>query len=352
MSQGSDPSLDGARGLARAQGPREAAGRWHGARWAGEALLRAALLATLLASAVAWLAADWWVADLATHFRLQYLAVALLLAGVWAVLRRPAWLLLALATILLNAMPVFAWINAPVAAPARRAAAPAMLPVRVAAANLFWRSREYAAVREWARASGSDLLVFVEVTDRWARELEPLRERWPHMQLALKPGHSGTLVLSRWPLRAAGVVSTHARGTPDPIVEVAMPGRRWTLVPVHANWPMGRRASAYRAADLRGLASVSVQRKGPLLAIGDFNLSPLSPHFDTLLRDGRLYSAAAGRGWQPTWPVFLPVAGIQIDHALASPDIEVNSFRASAIKGSDHRPIIVDLGIPRQESAE
>lgn len=314
-------------------------------------MLRSALLSVLLASAIAWLAADWWLADLATHFRLQYLAFAVLAAGACVLLRRSAWLMVALATILLNAMPVFVWFTAPAVAVAGRAGPSASLPVRVAAANLFWRSEEYTAVRDWARGSGSDLLVFVEVSDRWARELRPLQDRWPHALLALKPGHSGTLVLSRWPLRAAGAVSSHSRGTPDPVVEVAMPGRPWRLVPVHANWPMGRRASAFRASDLQGLAVVAARSDRPLLAIGDFNLSPLSPHFGALLRDGRLRSAAAGRGWQPTWPVFLPVMGIQIDHALVSPDIAVNSFRVSAIKGSDHRPIIVDLGVPRQESA-
>lgn len=310
-----------------------------------------ALLAALVASAIAWRAADWWLADLATHFRLQYLVLAVLAAAVYAGLRRPTWLVIALATILLNARPVFTWFTAPVAASAFSTVASTALPVRVAAANLFWRSDEYAAVREWAQGSGADLLVFVEVTDRWAKELTPMRNRWPHALLALKPGHSGTLVLSRWPLRQVAVLSTHSRGTPDPVVEVAMPGRPWTLVPVHANWPMGRLASAFRASDLRGLATIAARNDWPLLAIGDFNLSPLSPHFAALLRDGCLRSAAAGRGWQPTWPVFLPVIGIQIDHALVSPDIAVNSFRVGAIKGSDHRPIIVDLGIPKQESA-
>ena len=338
--------MDGARGLLRAQGSRVAS-----------ALLQGALLATLLASALAWFAADWWFADLASHFRLQYLVAAAVLVLVFIWLRQVRWLLAGLVTLLLNAVPVYAWLGAPRVMPAADAGAAIASavnkrPVRVAAANLFWRSDEYADVRRWARASGGDVLVFVEVSARWERELAPLRDRWPHAVFALKPGHSGTLVLSRWPLREEGVLSVHSRGTPDPVLAVAMPGAVWRLVPVHANWPMGRLASAYRATDLEGLAAVAARSDRPLLAIGDFNLSPLSPHFAALLRDGRLRNAAAGRGWQPTWPVFLPFMGIQIDHALTSPDIAVNSFVAGAIKGSDHRPIVVDLGIPARETAE
>ena len=333
--------MDGARGLPPAQAARVVT-----------KLLQAALLATLLASALAWIAADWWVADLASHFRLQYLVSAALLGVVFAAWRRTRWWLVAAAALLLNAAPVYAWLGAPSTGPLAQSGVAKRLPVRVAAANLFWRSDEYDDVRRWARASGSDVLVFVEVSARWERELAPLRDRWPHAMFALKPGHSGTLVLSRWPLREEGVVSVHSRGTPDPVLGVAMPGAVWRLVPIHANWPMGRLASAYRAADLEGLADVAARSDRPLLAIGDFNLSPLSPHFTALLRDGRLRNAASGRGWLPTWPVFLPVMGIQIDHALTSPDIAVNSFAVGVIKGSDHRPIVVDLGIPARETAE
>lgn len=320
-------------------------------------MLQGALLATLLASALASFAADWWFADLASHFRLQYLGAATLLAIAFAGLRRIRWAVLAVLALLLNVAPVYAWLGAPrlmpaAAAGAENTGAASLRPVRVAAANLFWRSDEYADVRRWALASGADVLVFVEVSTLWERQLAPLRDRWRHAVFALKPGHSGTLVLSRWPLREEGVLSVHSRGTPDPVLAVDMPGAAWRLVPVHANWPMGRLASAYRATELEGLATVAARTDRPLLAIGDFNLSPLSPHFDALLRAGRLRNAASGRGWQPTWPVFLPFIGIQIDHALTSPDIAVNSFEVSSIKGSDHRPIVVDLGIPARETAE
>jgi hypothetical protein len=52
--------------------------------------------------------------------------------------------------------------------------------------------------------------------------------------------------------------------------------------------------------------------------MGDLNVSPFSPHFQALLSGGNLKSAAQGFGWQPTWPTFLPPAGIQIDHALTA----------------------------------
>jgi endonuclease/exonuclease/phosphatase (EEP) superfamily protein YafD len=67
-----------------------------------------------------------------------------------------------------------------------------------------------------------------------------------------------------------------------------------------------------------------------------------------MLADGRLHDAAAGRGWQATWPTFLPPLGIRIDHALVSGGIRVNSFQRGRLQGSDHRPIVVDLLLPAQ----
>ena len=75
----------------------------------------------------------------------------------------------------------------------------------------------------------------------------------------------------------------------------------------------------------------------------DLNISQFSPHFQRLLKDGGLRSGADGFGWQPTWPAFMPPAGIQIDHALVNSRVIVEHFSAGASVGSDHRPIVADL---------
>jgi endonuclease/exonuclease/phosphatase family metal-dependent hydrolase len=65
-----------------------------------------------------------------------------------------------------------------------------------------------------------------------------------------------------------------------------------------------------------------------------------------MLAKGNLKSAAQGRGWQPTWPTFLPPAGIQIDHALTGAGVFVTAFRRGSAVGSDHLPIVIDCVLP------
>jgi endonuclease/exonuclease/phosphatase (EEP) superfamily protein YafD len=41
----------------------------------------------------------------------------------------------------------------------------------------------------------------------------------------------------------------------------------------------------------------------------------------------------------------MPPAGIQIDHALVSPGVQVRNFRRGPRVGSDHLPVVVDLAL-------
>jgi endonuclease/exonuclease/phosphatase (EEP) superfamily protein YafD len=81
------------------------------------------------------------------------------------------------------------------------------------------------------------------------------------------------------------------------------------------------------------------------VVLGDLNITAFSPHFQSLLAQSGLRSAVPGMQWLPTWPTFLPIAGIQIDHALVSPGITVRGVERGPRVGSDHWPLVVDLAL-------
>lgn len=345
MSDTPDADDDVASRAAPAQAQRPA---WLG--WVDALAVLAAIglpVVSLLALGARW----YWWADLCAHFRVQYAALALLLAGVARWRGRPAWLAAAALVFLLNAVPVLrAWLAPPADLVAARAVAgddrTRQPLVRLGAANLLWHNRLHASAVEWARRSDADVLVFVEVDERWYEDLQALRPQYAYEYADLGFEHGGTLVLSRWPLRHVARLRADAGGAPNVVLDVAMPRHAWRLIAVHASWPLGARVSRERAADFGAIAAAARASALPVVAAGDFNVSPWSPHFEALLRAGTLRDAAAGRGWQPTWPTFFPPLGIQIDHALVSPSVRVNSFGRGRIEGSDHRPILVDLVLP------
>ena len=72
-------------------------------------LVQAAAAITVLFSLATF--ADQWhrYLELFSHFRLQYLVVALILAMIFAALRRRRWAILMLAVTVLNTIPVAPW---------------------------------------------------------------------------------------------------------------------------------------------------------------------------------------------------------------------------------------------------
>ena len=79
-----------------------------------------------------------------------------------------------------------------------------------------------------------------------------------------------------------------------------------------------------------------------MLVCGDWNLTPWSRWFDELSRAG-LQGPNGRTSLTPTWPARLGWLGIPIDHCLATAGLDVMSKQVGTSRGSDHRPIIVEI---------
>lgn len=306
---------------------------------------------TLAATALAALAHQVWIGDLLVHFRLQYAVAALAAATVFALRRRVAWAAAAALACLVNAYaaaPVLGWGGWPPGATAIASAqveTAATAQLRIVGLNVNYRSDAFARVADFLRTTRADAVVLVEVTPAWRRELQALRAEYPYEFFSGDGHERGVLLLSRLPLTQAEVVPAFSDDEPPLLATLRAGGRTLRVLGVHATWPMLPRHAADRNRQLRQLARLSREIREPLIVLGDLNVSPFSAHFQTLLADGRLRSAAENHGWQPTWPTFLLPLGIQIDHALVSPGVRVRDFRVGPSVGSDHRAVIVDLAL-------
>jgi endonuclease/exonuclease/phosphatase (EEP) superfamily protein YafD len=56
-----------------------------------------------------------------------------------------------------------------------------------------------------------------------------------------------------------------------------------------------------------------------------------------------LRNSRRGFGVMPSWPVFLPVAMIPLDHCLVADRVDVLETKLGEDIGSDHRPLLVQL---------
>ena len=91
------------------------------------------------------------------------------------------------------------------------------------------------------------------------------------------------------------------------------------------------------------VAELVAQTNGKIVFSGDMNASLWDPKLKAFQKQAGLVNVRSGTGLLPSWPTFMPIAGIPIDHAMVSPGIGVVEVRTGKRIGSDHLPLVVTL---------
>ncbi len=345
---------------------------------------------TAFGTLLALVAQSGWIADLAVHFRLQYLVVGLLALPLTLLLRRPLLAMLAVIALALNAGPVMSHLGSgstnfaqppragtrvPVQAAVAKGgidektvgeqtmdqqaareqavgerAVQQDVAIRVATLNVFYRNVNFDGIADLVSRSKADAVILLEVDRQWEREMAIRLPEYPNRHLSIIDGRSGKLVLSRLPFVERREIPSRSIRAPSPLVTLEREGVRFQVAAIHTVWPIGAEGYDSRQRDLASLAEAARASKLPFIALGDYNLSPFAPGFADLQKDSGLHNAADGAGWLPTWPAFLPIAGIQIDHVLVSDRIRATHLQTMHAPGSDHLMLVGDLRISRSGS--
>lgn len=318
-----------------------------------------------------------WLWSLSTHFHAQYLAVQavalvafVLSAGLFskreresAPVRLEHWLSLVglLFFMGLNAVCIAPYYLTP---PPGKAEYPRHArPVKLMHANLFGITNHHPAEAIAAiRAENPDLLDLVEYTPDWQTALERsgLLRRYPYR--VAKGGHIA--LYSKLPLRNARLgfadVRQKVANQANITAQITLNGQPVTLLVAHPASPVRPSHLAWLQESYAAWARQRRSLGENLVIVGDLNSSPWSVEFQTLTRATALRDSQLGYGLQPTWPVILPVFGlsrpqqpirflsffgIPIDHLLVSDRLVVLSRHTGPFIGSDHLPVVAELGV-------
>lgn len=304
-------------------------------------LLQAAAVATMLFSVVTVFDAAHRNIELFSHFRLQYLAVSVLLLIVFALLRSPAYAVALLATAVLNASYVMPWYGS-----GTLAAGNANL--RLVHANIYSRNNEYERFFEFIETEQPDVIFLQEVTPAWNVACERLRDNYPFAYSVPREGNFGIAMFSRIALDSVTHVDSPPLQYPTILATMTVGGVPLTLINTHPTIPLTRSLYDARNEHFESVADIAMRTQGAVVLTGDFNSSVWSRPYRMLEQSTGLRNTRRGFGIQPTWPTFMPFAMIPLDHALVSDDISVVGTRTGAHIGSDHLPLIVELAVGGQ----
>jgi endonuclease/exonuclease/phosphatase (EEP) superfamily protein YafD len=279
----------------------------------------------------------WWRFELLSHFRLQFVALALIALVLamrhWR--RVPFWL--AAAVVALNARPLLPYL--PGLTTAHEAAGPEL---DVLTANLYWGNRNVDDILTLLQTPRPpDLVSLVELTPQVDAALQALESEYPYRFTLPARGAFGIGILSRYPLVDPTIRPLLGRPAIDSLVE--LPWGRVRFIAVHLMPPMERDAAERRNRQLEALVAIVAEHREPVILCGDFNLSSYSPFFTRFADASALRDTRWRRGFDYSWPSFMPLLGIPIDHCLIRGPLETKAVDRLEPNGSDHYPVRVRL---------
>ena len=91
--------------------------------------------------------------------------------------------------------------------------------------------------------------------------------------------------------------------------------------------PATSRELKFRNYRIKKVAEYLRRAQNPIIAVGDFNLTPFSPVYEEFLTENpTLQDGRRLLGFEPSWPAFIPPLWTPIDHIFASRRIEFKNL--------------------------
>lgn len=203
----------------------------------------------------------------------------------------------------------------------------------------------------WLQGQHADVVLLQEVPSRiaaWYREKRfypyQLEVYDPALNHPNFPDNKAIVILSKYPVSEDLEFKPFKESRPVPIVRFSIPNAQdpWVAI-FDAPEPKTAKLLNQRDRLLLGAAKRIGELSGPVVVVGDFNATPLTPTFNDFLKIAKV---SASRLYIPTFPSKLKWLGIPIDHILVRDIVEKNIEALPAI-GSDHRPLKAALLLPR-----
>ena len=294
-----------------------------------------------LATATGFCGRLWWVFELTSHFRLHLALLLGALAVVWMGKRR--WRIVALCGIgaAVNAVLVLRLLG-----PEEMTVMAAGPRLRLVAMNVHTENERSDLVLKFFCRTDADVILLMEVNEHWLHALASLRTNYPAVITEPREDNFGIALFSRLPLTNSAVVTIGNAKVPSFATTVEVGGQSAFLLGTHPLPPGSSENARLRNEQLQEIATRIRCCALPVIVFGDLNSTAWSPYFDELLRDSRLKNTSQGRGLFESWPAWLPLARIALDHCLVSASIRVINKQLGPSVGSDHLPVIVEVQIP------
>lgn len=300
----------------------------------------------LVAIFFSWLASLGWLFELFSHFPVYYIFAGGILCISLLLSKRYRWALLAIFLCLTQVYKLLPFWQMP------SVVEPFGAPTEAVTLLQYNVNRNNDRVNDMARwvisnTEKIDIVVLMEVSDRWQIALERVKWSYPYHITKEVRGHHPIVVLSRLLIDDLEVQEL-ANGEYAIVIRGATLNKEtpFVLYAVHPTPPiLPVRKERRDEVMLEAAKRIGLEAIPHKILVGDFNMTPFSPVFKDVQDLSGLYNSDEGLGhYMGTWPAMFPKSmAIPIDGLLVSPFIKVESKQLGPAMGSDHYPVISNL---------
>lgn len=220
---------------------------------------------------------------------------------------------------------------------------PARSKLKVLCWNVLVVNNEISEIEAIVAREDPDIIVFIEVRPGFLDAIQSTAANYPIVKNLPYWGGEGIAVLSRLPGTEYELLDLGFERMPTVLARVPGSTQELQLVALHTLSPIPPFRARIRDNQLASLLKWSTDQTKPICVCGDFNTTPWTRGFQTLIRGG-FVDSRVGVGNLPSWPAALGPLGLPIDHAITKGGCTISNRQVLASgPGSDHRPIVFEV---------
>ncbi|MEM7130946.1 MAG: endonuclease/exonuclease/phosphatase family protein [Chloroflexota bacterium] len=215
--------------------------------------------------------------------------------------------------------------------------------LRIMVYNVYYRNPDVQSIVDGVRYYNPDVLFLMEYSNAIQAQIETAFADYPYQLIQPSRMTMGLALFSRISIQNSEIHRFSATRIPIFQATMDLNGTPFTFVGGHPWPPLPRWAQLHRD-QVTSIAQVASQAEHPLIVAGDFNASQWSYALSDLSNQAEVSNILRPLNFTKTSSP-APLVHLAIDHVLVSDGWSVSQIQFGQPGGSDHKPIIVDLGL-------
>ncbi|MFO8147764.1 MAG: endonuclease/exonuclease/phosphatase family protein [Bacteroidota bacterium] len=285
---------------------------------------------------------NYWLADIFSHFKLQYvilLLIILLPASLFLIKKRIFPIVLVFLLLVWNSSFIV-----PLYLQDSNLTETSGKSLSVLSMNLLASNTNYKKALELIREKDPDVLVVLELSPQWGKQLQELNPHFPFRQMYPQKNNFGIGILSKIPMISS--VTDFGKNFPPSILsKLEYNGHPVFILATHPVPPVSQDMFNFRNDQLKEIVKLSKLQNENFILVGDLNTSSYSKHFQKLLENGNFKDSRKGFGIASTWPTDYHILRTTLDHFLLKGEMQVLKRSTEKSIGSDHLPVFLEVGL-------